>query len=192
MGASENHPPDQKVGHADPGEIAARAERFATLLGGAQRKLFLYILSLVPNPADAEDILQETNLVLWRKFGEFQPGTDFIGWACKVAFYEVLKHRQAGSRKPLPLSEATLALLAQDAEDVLGEVDSRREALLRCLGKLREPVRHMIRLRYQLGVDTRAVAEAVGRSLEATRRALHRARVALLRCIERELARELG
>ena len=192
MEASQNYSPEEKTVHADPAEVAARAERFATLLGGAQRKLFLYILSFVPNPADAEDILQETNLVLWRKFGEFQPGTDFIRWACKVAFYEVLKHRQAGTRKPLPLSEAALALLAQDAEDALGEVDSRREALLRCLGKLREPVRQMIRLRYQLGVDTRAVAQAVGRSVEATRRALHRARVALLRCIERELARDLG
>jgi RNA polymerase sigma-70 factor (ECF subfamily) len=190
MGVSENQSPEEKLGGPDPGELAARAERFATLLGGAQRKLFLFILSFVPNPADAEDILQETNLVLWRKFDDFRPGTDFTRWACKVAFYEVLKHRQAGIRKALPLSEGTMALVAQDAEEALGEADSRREALFRCLEKLREPIRRMLRLRYQLGADTRAVAEAVGRSVEATRRALHRARVALLRCIQRELARQ--
>ncbi|MCS7238957.1 MAG: sigma-70 family RNA polymerase sigma factor [Thermoguttaceae bacterium] len=170
-------------------DISARAELFATLVGGSQRKLFLYILSLVANPADAEDILQETNLILWRKFEEFRPGSDFLSWACKIAYYEVLKHRARPGKLQTGLSESTLDLLAEEARQVVQEADLRREALAKCLGQLREPIRRMVQLRYQLQVDVRQVAEIVGKSVEAVRRALHRARVALLRCIERELGR---
>lgn len=178
-------------GDAGPpeGELAQRAEKFATLLGTAQRKLFLYILSLAGNPADAEDILQETNLVLWRKFAEFREGTDFVAWATKVAFYEVLKFRERQGRQGQCFSDSLLELLSADATRLLQEADARREALIYCLGKLRPAIRRMIELRYQLEADVRKVAEQIGRSVEATRRALHRARTALLKCIQKTLAK---
>ncbi len=169
------------------GDLVHRAERFATLLGPVQRKLFLYILSLAGNPADAEDILQETNLVLWRKFEEFRDGSDFTAWAIKVAFFEVLKHRERYSRQGHLFTEATLELLSSDAAQVVQEADHRREALIYCLSKLRPAIRKMIELRYQVQADIREVAEAMGRSIEATRRALHRARVELLKCIQKRL-----
>jgi RNA polymerase sigma-70 factor (ECF subfamily) len=171
-------------------QVRSRGEEFAALVGRIQRKLFLFILPLVGNPSDAEDILQQTNLVLWRKFDEFQPGTDFLKWASRVAYYEVLKFREQSARRPGQLSPAVLELLAARTPDLLAEADLRREALLHCLAKLREPLRRMIQLRYQVGIDTRSVAETLGKSLEATRRAIHRARVALLRCIEKKLAQQ--
>lgn len=174
---------------ASTAEIFAKAELFVSLVGATQRKLFLYILSLVANPADAEDILQETNLVLWRKFSEFRPGSDFLSWACKVAYYEVLKHRSRTERLKTGLSDGIIEILAEDAQAALQEADLRREALAKCLSRLREPVRQMIQLRYQVQASVEQVAKQVGKSVEAVRRALHRARSALLQCIERELAK---
>ena len=50
-------------------------DAFVRLLGQNQRRLFLYIMSMVPNWNDAEEIIQETNLVLWREFARFDhPG----------------------------------------------------------------------------------------------------------------------
>ena len=54
-----------------------------------QQRVYLFILSLLPNPADAEEVLQETNLVLWRKFEEFEPGTNFKAWAFQTAYYKI-------------------------------------------------------------------------------------------------------
>ena len=44
-------------------------------------------------PLDAEDVLQEANLVLWRKFDQYQEGTNFFAWACQIIRYEVLKYQ---------------------------------------------------------------------------------------------------
>jgi RNA polymerase sigma-70 factor (ECF subfamily) len=165
-------------------------ERFAQLLATCQRRVFLYILSLVQNAADAEEILQETNLVLWRKFDEFEPGTAFDRWACRIAYYEVLKHREKKSPGERLFSGEFIASLATEAEQSGELADARRDALLRCLGKLSERDRRLVTERYRERATTRSVAAALGRSVQGARKSLHRIRMALLACIERTLAAE--
>lgn len=167
-----------------------RVDRFVQLLATSQRPVFLYALSLVHNPTDAEEILQETNLVLWRKFDQYEPGTDFVRWACRVAYFEVLKYREkrAGSEKLF--SNEFIEALAVEADTRIDHADARREALGRCMGKLSERDRRLVTRRYRPGATTRSVAEALGRSVQGTRKALHRIRAALLGCIERTLAME--
>lgn len=52
-------------------------EEFTRLLVQNQKRIMGLILALVPNGPDADDILQETCAVLWRRFVEFEPGTNF-------------------------------------------------------------------------------------------------------------------
>ena len=76
---------------------------FVRLLGQNQRRIFLYVMSMVPDWNDAEEISQETNLILWREFGRFQQGTNFAAWASRVAFHQVpavRKRRRGGRRSP--------------------------------------------------------------------------------------------
>jgi len=167
-----------------------KVERFAQLLATCQRRVFLYALGLVHNAADAEEILQETNLVLWRKFDEYRPGTDFGRWACRIAYYEVLKSRDRKPRSERLLSSEFIEVLAVEAQSSMDLLEARREALTRCLGKLRSSDRQLVVLRYQEDATTRSVARALGRSVQGTRKALHRIRTALLACIERALAVE--
>ncbi len=62
-----------------------------------QDRVYTYTRTLLPNAENARDVLQETNIVLWRKRNEFKPGTDFVAWACKVAYYQALSFlRDAG------------------------------------------------------------------------------------------------
>ena len=55
-----------------------RSSELVQLMMKHQRKLFGYILTLVPSRADAEDILQEASLTICEKFSSFEPGTNFI------------------------------------------------------------------------------------------------------------------
>ena len=157
------------------------------MLATCQRRVFLYALGLVHNPNDAEEILQQTNLVLWRKFDQFEQGTDFDRWACRIAYYEVLKARENQGRMRL-LSSDFIDTMAAEAEKSLDLLDDRREALSGCLKKLREKDRYLVMRRYQHRATTRSVAETLGRSVQGTRKSLHRIRMALLACIERTLA----
>ncbi len=172
------------------GNIDQKAEMFARLLGRCQRKVFLYALGLIHNAADAEEVLQETNVVLWRKFDEYQPGSSFESWACRVAYFEALKYREKISRERRVFSMNLVETLAEEAEKLADEFDDRRDALEGCLTKLREVDRTLVLRRYQPGGSTRRLAEASGRSVQGTRKSLHRIRMTLLECIQRTLAAE--
>jgi RNA polymerase sigma-70 factor (ECF subfamily) len=178
------------VDEAGDRTVGPRAERFVRLLATCQRRVFLYALGLVHNAADAEEILQETNLVLWRKFDQYQPGTDFARWACRIAHFEVLKFRERRAREQRLFSSEFIEALAVESEESLDELGARREALGRCLSKLRNSDRQLVLRRYREHATTRSVAKALGRSVQGTRKSLHRIRMALLACIERTLAAE--
>ena len=62
-------------------------KRLMILMTRHQRQIFSYIYTLVPNRPDAEDLLQETSLVICEKFREFEVGTDFVAWACQIAYW---------------------------------------------------------------------------------------------------------
>jgi len=167
-----------------------KVERFAQLLATCQRRVFLYVLGLIGNATDAEEVLQETNLVLWRKFDHYEPGTHFDRWACRIAYYEVLKFREKKAHGEKLFSNELVETLAQQSEVSMDLLEARREALHGCLQKLSQKDRQLVTYRYEPDATTTRVAENLGRSVQGTRKSLHRIRTALLACIERTLAAE--
>ena len=165
-------------------------KQFAEELTLVQRRLYLYILTLVHRADDAEEILQETNRVIWEKMDAFQPGSDFTAWACRIAQYEVLTHRKRTARLGQRFADAVLEQLADEALEVMQQVDHRRGALQECLQKLREGDRELIACRYMAEQSTADVARRLGRSVKSIYQSLSRIRSALLTCIERTLATE--
>ena len=81
---------------------------FLELLTANERKLALYVHGLVPRDAEAEDILQQTKLIMWKHFGDFQAGTNFIAWGRKIAFHQILSHRRQQKRAHLQLGDEAL------------------------------------------------------------------------------------
>jgi RNA polymerase sigma-70 factor (ECF subfamily) len=154
----------------------------------AQRRLFAFIYSLVLRPQDAEDVLQETNVVLWQKAAEFQPGSDFNAWAFRVAQFQVMAFRKRRRRHPEGFDDALLDCLAEEAR---GRSDDRRhEALRGCLEGLSAEQRLLLARRYEPGASVNDLARAGGRSPKALSEALRRIRQALLDCVRRKLAAE--
>ena len=74
-----------KSSAAPSSELQAR-KHLVGLLARHQRQLARYIHTLVPHVQDAEDIFQETCEVICEKFDQFSPGTDFLAWACEIAW----------------------------------------------------------------------------------------------------------
>jgi RNA polymerase sigma-70 factor (ECF subfamily) len=167
----------------------ARVDEFVRLLAHNQRRLFLYVRTLVPNPTDAEEVMQNTNLVLWREFGQFQPGTNFAAWSCRVALNQVLAWRKKRQRDRLQFSDAFLEAVAQEADGSADMLDDRCQALAGCLEKLPRDQRELIRLRYDQGGSIESVAGQARRTVEATYRALSRIRHTLHDCVSRTLER---
>ncbi len=163
-------------------------QQFAQELTTLQRPLFVYITKLLGRPNDAEDVLQEVNRVLWEKIDEFQPGTVLGAWASKIAYYEVLTFRKKKARQRLCFSDETLALIADDAENVMHIESDEQTALHHCLSKLIDRDRDLITKRYVGENDLHSLANMFHRSEPSLCRSLTRIRMTLLECIRSSLA----
>jgi RNA polymerase sigma-70 factor, ECF subfamily len=165
-----------------------RSDQIVQLLTNVQQQLVRYVRTLVPNRADADEVLQETNLFIWRHADEFELGTNFAAWASKVAYYEVLSFRKRQARSRLRFSDALVEQLALSAARNLVEDNLSTEAFDSCIAKLNEQDRELMRLRYEPGARVEDVARQVGRSTKAVYNALGRIRGWLLECIERTVS----
>ena len=161
-----------------------------TLLTDAQRVLHAFILAQVADLAAADDVLQETNLVLWDKRDEYTPGTDFRAWAFRVARYQVMAYRKKRTRDRLVFKDDLITQLANDADARAEGHNDRRHALAECVGKLRDDERELLKLKYAEAKSGREIADTTGRSTDAVYQMLHRIRESLIECIRRVLARE--
>ena len=167
-----------------------RTEAFLRLLTEHERKLALYVTGLVACPADAQDILQEGKITMWREFGKFQLGTNFPAWARKILFHRILAYRRQVKKKPVALiSEATLELLHDEAESAAKEQrwEKREKALECCLEKLKDDHREVVQLRYRDEASIERIAERVARTEGAVYRLLSRLRQSLYDCVEQEI-----
>lgn len=158
------------------------------LVTGAQRALHAFILKLVLPLPDADDILQETNVVLWSKQDEFTQGTDFLAWAFRIARYQVMAYRKRRSLDRLVFGDQLLDRLANLAEKRRDTLDEKREMLMLCIERLNDLQRQLLGEHYGQRLSGREIAEKTGRKVDAVFQSLHRARQSLLHCIEQGLA----
>jgi RNA polymerase sigma-70 factor (ECF subfamily) len=166
-----------------------RTEEFVRLFVVHQRQVFAFILTLLANRSDAEDVLQETSAVLWRRFDEFQRGTNFAAWACGVARLQVFAYlRQKGSA--VAFRHSFVEAVADQALQRGGELDDRYRALEQCLEKLSARDRQLVQQRYGNEQSVVDIAKIVGRPVEGLYKAFRRIRTTLLTCVDRTLATE--
>lgn len=166
------------------------SEEFVQLFSRNQRRLFLHILALVGNPDDAEEILQETNVVIWSKYSQFKLGTNFIAWAFQIAKFEVLAYRDKKRHSKLRFSDELIGVIAEESEESQDELDVRRSALQECLKKLRPQDRELIEQRYEPGNRGNSVAESIGRPANSVYQSFSRIRKTLFECVTRRLTAE--
>jgi len=174
----------------EPSIVPDPSTEFITLLTQHDRSLTLYVYGLVSQQADADDILQQTKMVMWRCFSQFESGTNFIAWARKIAFHQILGYRRQHKRAHLPLSEEMLEQVGHEIARLSDQGNERRDALRQCVQKLPDEHRQIIRLRYDEELEVDQIAEKIDRTTGAVYRALSRLRYHLLECVERQMKPE--
>jgi RNA polymerase sigma-70 factor (ECF subfamily) len=164
-------------------------KRLMMLMTRHQRQIFSYIYTMVPRRHDAEDLLQETSLIVCEKFHEFREGTDFVAWACQIAYWRVRYSRQKFARSKVIFDQDIIDAVAQTAGEMVRELDDRHEALSHCLQKLPLRDRDLVLTRYEPGNGVEAAARRSGRSMDAAYKALTRIRKLLFDCVTDQLIR---
>lgn len=190
MGYFSNNPMELNPGTNLPLEADdAASMEMVRLLTAHQGILYAYILSVHPNRVAAQDILQETNRVLWLKRGDFTPGTNFKAWVFRFAYLQTLAHlKRVKSKDWLVFNEELMETIGDEFTDVMSDFEERANALKICLAKLPVGEQDLIRAHYQSGLPLADIGARIGRTRAALKQALLRIRRSLKTCIERQLA----
>jgi RNA polymerase sigma-70 factor, ECF subfamily len=169
---------------------ANRNAEFIDLYQGCEVWLYSYLLSLLHQPVDAEEVLQQTAYVCWEKFDQYRPGTEFRAWACRIAYLKALKFRAERKKAPLAFSDLFIEAIDEEMVVMADVLDARLAYLDQCVKQLTAPDRKLLRLRYAAGATVKSVADSLGRSVHVVYRSLMRIHESLFRCIDHSMEEE--
>lgn len=164
--------------------------QFVDVLSSNQARLRAYAISIVRNPTDADDLLQNACLTLWKKRGQYDPERDFFPWACGFVLFEIMRHRRKVATDKLMFDEEMINTLSAEYVENSKEYDLRREHLHKCLKKLSDKERSLLDDRYSSNIMPQKISKMRGWPLPTVYGSLTRIRASLHRCIETTLARQ--
>lgn len=172
-----------------PPDSAELTEAYLRMLSLIERSLATYVYSLVPSASDAQDILQEVRITMWKHFATFEPGSNARAWAQRIALNQILNYRRAQKKRPATsLDEAFIGAVSAEIDRQSDHLDTQSEALKNCLLKLSDANRKMILWRYYEDCGIEEIAQKSHRSVDAVYRLLSRIRESLQDCVRRQNA----
>lgn len=172
----------------DPGkENGTQNEEFVHLLLIYQKRIYGFILSMVPNYSDAEDLFQQVVMIMCRRFSEFQPGSSFLAWGIQIARYELYNIRKSNRRRRIQFSTDTMEMLFEQTCRRLSDMDQRISLLEECIKKLDSEDRMLIYRRYEQGMKIKDIASQIGRSVHNLYRGFGRIHLFLRHCVNAQL-----
>ena len=163
---------------------------FAELYSRSHLPLLRYVMTMLPNRAMAEDIVQETAKNLWEKFDQYDPNQPFLPWARKFAYFETLNQRRKLAVRRKYFCSELVETLADEREQLDPALEQQREALGECLAKLDGPARELLLERYAKERSLTDVAASMGRSRNSLYVMMHRIRQKLAECVSRQIGSE--
>lgn len=164
-------------------------ERLIKLLTSApnQKALFRFILALVPSVNDADDLLQETNVEIWRQAKQFEDGTNFLAWARTIANHKVQHYRRQRQRDRLVFDDELIGQLAAQAAHLAADEPERILAIRQCMAELEPGQRRLIQQRYSSREKLKDLAAKEGQPAGSLAVTLHRIRRILMSCVDGKL-----
>ena len=154
----------------------------------SEREILRYVMAIVPHAADAQEVLQETAVALWKEIDRYDPSLPFAPWACRFAANKAKEHLRKQGRWNGFLNEEVASLLVARREQISSDLDRRVEPLRRCLGELPSDRRKLIDRYYFEQTSIEQIARDAGHSATAVYKSLQRIRAVLMDCVNGKLA----
>lgn len=157
------------------------SEEFMNYYIKYEPKIRSYIQRLVFDSTDAEDIMQSTAMLLWKKHDQFKADQAFLPWAYKFAYNEIRNYyRKHEKSKKLLLDPDCIDQLADTALKNSAQLEELKASLDDCLYKLDNSDRRLIEYRYcedgkinDLAEKQKTTPNALSKALQKIRQKLH-------------------
>ncbi len=163
-------------------------KQFIHLMTTAQMNIYSYIMSIVGNANDADDIMQNTSSYMWEQFSKFRTDTDFVSWGNSIAYYKIKEFRKLKNRQQL--SDEAMDIIHKKAQNNLSDVNIYIENLNKCLSKLPAFDLSIIKLHYESGHSVKQISARINKTVQAVYLRLSKIQGILSRCIKRSIKQE--
>jgi RNA polymerase sigma-70 factor (ECF subfamily) len=173
-----------------PETDAQRNLRFVRLFAQHEHQIYASIVASLGNWTDADEVMQETSVALWEMFDRFEEGTSFVGWACQIAYYRILRFREKRRRDKHEFDQEFVEAVAATVLEESDWFEFRRRALGDCVSRLRPNDRDLLESCYADGGTIKCAAERLDRPAKSVYKALARIRQALFDCVQRKMTAE--
>ncbi|WP_442482214.1 sigma-70 family RNA polymerase sigma factor [Aeoliella sp. SH292] len=160
---------------------------FVEQLTANQHLLYSYINTLLAGDANVRDVLQETNMELWRKADLYDPGRPFLAWAYRFAYYRVLEYRRSQRTSKVVFSDDLLSRVEQACQQFTTDTNDRLLALRVCLGELQPHQQDLVRLKYEERCSSTDISRRLGITEAQIGGRLYRLRRLLHQCVSRRV-----
>jgi len=175
---------------ADKEDLQKRIE-FEASFSQSQRQLLLFLVSMVGNIADAEDVLQRCSLIMWKKFNDYDRSKSFLAWGCGIAKLEAYNFRRSRSAESMVFHSDVVELLAQSLEQMPEQAQHQRLAALKsCMQTLPPQEQEFLRRLYWEGSSFDVIAAELGCTIRTFYNRMYLLRKRLSRCVTRRLKAE--
>ncbi len=166
---------------------ASQHARFLRMYASVQTKLYAFILSVVHNKCVADELFQETSVILWEQFEHYREDSSFAAWAFGIARNKVLQFLRENKRSKMIFSDEFYLQLSNVSEKASDDIHLRISALKFCLGKLKVSDRKLVAFRFHKNVTIKMLSQLTGRSTDSLYKTMSRIMFMLKGCIERTL-----
>ncbi len=153
-------------------------------------QILAFLLGMTRDIHRAEDLLQNTYVVICEKWEDYRPGTNFLAWAFQIARFKFLQSIDPSKRQTVTLEAEALEASIQTVEDPPEMLSQQREALRECLSQIEHRSKQAMEMHYQAGVSCKEIAKRLNMSLIAFYKLLSRVRIQLQECAQRRIELE--
>lgn len=161
-------------------------QAFVALMTANQRRIYAYIFMLVPNLNDADDIMQETSALMWERKSDFTPGTDFVAWGARMAYFKVLDFRKKVKKnQQMLILDEQFRQIETQALERSKHVNDTIYKLQECIKKLTAPDRQLLHLKYSMKLTAKEISTRINKSIRFIYLSVSRIQNMLLNCVER-------
>ena len=164
---------------------SASEQQLINLITDYQSKLFAYIYSQTTDPDATREILQETNIVIWKKREQFEFGTNFNAWSQSIAYFQIKAYRQKKYRDRLVFDDEVMERMKDKATELEEKHDARKDKLTKCISQLKERYQNFVQRRYRDGISVNQIADEEGIPANTITQALFRVRQKLIECVKK-------
>lgn len=161
------------------------SDSFISLFEADRRRIYAYIYAFVMDTDAADEIFQETSVLLWRDFENFEANSNFSKWANGIVFNRVRSYRRKEKKHTLCLSDEVIGELA-DKISPSDSSEKRWQALQSCRQQLTPILQQLYTDFYVNNATATEIAKTTERSVFAIRKSVQKLRKTLFDCIDRK------